>query len=144
MWPCLKFSRINFIFIFDSPKGAYGVPIQYERSFRWKLGQFRYLCHSNTLPGHVKITISRDNLFEDSFAQVGAIKSSLLLIFDVIVKRKPFFFAGKSLDRSCLWRLDVQDYEEHKYGKRKENKETIMDVCQTRSCSFFFFLSRIY
>ncbi|CAG5123602.1 unnamed protein product, partial [Candidula unifasciata] len=52
------------------PKGAYGVPIQYERSFRWKLGQFRYLCHSNALPGHVKITVARDNLFEDSFAQI--------------------------------------------------------------------------
>lgn len=52
------------------PKGAYGVPIQYERSFRWKLGQFRYLCQSNCLPGHVKITVSRDNLFEDSFAQI--------------------------------------------------------------------------
>ncbi|RUS88330.1 hypothetical protein EGW08_003901 [Elysia chlorotica] len=52
------------------PKGAFGVPIQYERSFRWKLGQFRYLCHSNSLPGHVKITVSRDNLFEDSFAQI--------------------------------------------------------------------------
>ncbi|XP_071091947.1 E3 ubiquitin-protein ligase Su(dx)-like [Haliotis cracherodii] len=52
------------------PKGAYGVPIQYERSFRWKLGQFRYLCHSNSLPGHVKITVSRDNMFEDSFAQI--------------------------------------------------------------------------
>lgn len=52
------------------PKGAYGVPIQYERSFRWKLGQFRYLCQSNALPGHVKVTVSRDNLFEDSFAQI--------------------------------------------------------------------------
>lgn len=52
------------------PKGAYGVPLQYERSFRWKLGQFRYLCTSNALPGHVKITVSRDNLFEDSFQQV--------------------------------------------------------------------------
>ncbi|KAL8612403.1 hypothetical protein ACOMHN_008388 [Nucella lapillus] len=52
------------------PKGAYGVPIQYERSFRWKLGQFRYLCHSNALPGHVKINVSRDNLFEDSFTQI--------------------------------------------------------------------------
>ena len=58
-----------------SPKGAYGVPIQYERSFRWKLGQFRYLCQSNALPGHVKITVSRENLFEDSFAQVCGIKS---------------------------------------------------------------------
>jgi atrophin-1 interacting protein 5 (WW domain-containing E3 ubiquitin protein ligase 1) len=52
------------------PKGAFGVPIQYERSFRWKLGQFRYLCQSNALPGHVKINITRDNLFEDSFQQV--------------------------------------------------------------------------
>lgn len=52
------------------PKGAFGVPIQYERSFRWKLGQFRYLCHSNALQGHVKITVSRDNLFEDSFTQI--------------------------------------------------------------------------
>lgn len=52
------------------PKGAFGVPIQYERSFRWKLGQFRYLCQSNALPGHVKVTVSRDNLFEDSFAQI--------------------------------------------------------------------------
>ncbi|GFO43496.1 nedd4-like e3 ubiquitin-protein ligase wwp1 [Plakobranchus ocellatus] len=52
------------------PKGAFGVPIQYERSFRWKLGQFRYLCNSNALPGHVKIQVSRDNLFEDSFAQI--------------------------------------------------------------------------
>ncbi|XP_052824602.1 NEDD4-like E3 ubiquitin-protein ligase WWP2 isoform X2 [Octopus bimaculoides] len=52
------------------PKGPFGVPIQYERSFRWKLGQFRYLCHSNALQGHVKITVSRDNLFEDSFTQI--------------------------------------------------------------------------
>ncbi|ELT92881.1 hypothetical protein CAPTEDRAFT_225074 [Capitella teleta] len=52
------------------PKGAYGVPIQYERSFRWKLGQFRYLCQSNALPGHVKLNVTRENLFEDSFQQV--------------------------------------------------------------------------
>ena len=61
----------SFIF---RPKGAYGVPIQYERSFRWKLGQFRYLCQSNALPGHVKVTVSRENLFEDSFAQVRDFK----------------------------------------------------------------------
>lgn len=30
------------------PKGQFGVPIQYERSFRWKLGQFRYLCTVST------------------------------------------------------------------------------------------------
>ncbi|XP_064640128.1 E3 ubiquitin-protein ligase Su(dx)-like [Lineus longissimus] len=52
------------------PKGAYGVPIQYERSFRWKLGQFRYLCQSNALPSHVKITVGRQTLFEDSFHQI--------------------------------------------------------------------------
>ncbi|KAK3589293.1 hypothetical protein CHS0354_026945 [Potamilus streckersoni] len=52
------------------PKGQFGVPVQYERSFRWKLGQFRYLCSSNSLPGHVKITISREGMFEDSFNQI--------------------------------------------------------------------------
>ena len=65
------FVLLPFTLAFCRPKGAYGVPIQYERSFRWKLGQFRYLCHSNALPGHVKINVSRDNLFEDSFAQVS-------------------------------------------------------------------------
>jgi atrophin-1 interacting protein 5 (WW domain-containing E3 ubiquitin protein ligase 1) len=52
------------------PKGSYGVPIQYERSFRWKLGQFRYLCQTNALPGHVKISVSRETLFEDSYTQI--------------------------------------------------------------------------
>jgi len=37
-------------------KGVYGVPRAYERSFRWKLSQFRYLCQSNALPSHIKIT----------------------------------------------------------------------------------------
>ena len=52
------------------PKGAYGVPVQYERSFRWKLSQFRYLCNSNALPSHIKLSVSRQTLFEDSFHQV--------------------------------------------------------------------------
>ncbi|XP_038068088.1 E3 ubiquitin-protein ligase Su(dx)-like [Patiria miniata] len=52
------------------PKGAYGVPVAYERSFRWKLGQFRYLCQINALPSHVKINVSRTTLFEDSFHQI--------------------------------------------------------------------------
>ena len=51
-------------------KGAYGVPVQYERSFRWKLSQFRYLCTSNALPSHIKISVSRATLFEDSFHQL--------------------------------------------------------------------------
>ena len=54
----------------DGPKGAYGVPAQYERSFRWKLSQFRYLCQSNALPSHIKLSVSRTSLFEDSFHQI--------------------------------------------------------------------------
>ncbi|XP_075213345.1 WW domain containing E3 ubiquitin protein ligase suppressor of deltex [Lycorma delicatula] len=52
------------------PKGVYGVPRAYERSFRWKLSQFRYLCQSNVLPSHIKITVSRQTLFEDSYHQI--------------------------------------------------------------------------
>ncbi len=48
-------------------KGQYGVPAAYERSFRWKLTQFRYLCHYNALPSHIKIQVARANIFEDSF-----------------------------------------------------------------------------
>lgn len=51
-------------------KGAYGVPVAYERNFKWKLTQFRYLCHCNALPSHIKITVSRQNIFEDSFSQI--------------------------------------------------------------------------
>ncbi|KAK7576036.1 hypothetical protein V9T40_012322 [Parthenolecanium corni] len=51
-------------------KGIYGVPKAYERSFRWKLSQFRFLCQSNQLPNHIKITISRQTLFEDSYHQI--------------------------------------------------------------------------
>lgn len=53
-----------------SLKGIYGVPKAYERSFRWKLSQFRFLCQSNQLPSHIKITISRQTLFEDSYHQI--------------------------------------------------------------------------
>ncbi|XP_039278616.1 E3 ubiquitin-protein ligase Su(dx) isoform X2 [Nilaparvata lugens] len=52
------------------PKGVYGVPRAYERSFRWKLSQFRYLCQSNVLPSHIKITVARQSLFEDSYHQI--------------------------------------------------------------------------
>ncbi|XP_069778105.1 NEDD4-like E3 ubiquitin-protein ligase WWP1 isoform X2 [Narcine bancroftii] len=54
--------------------GAKGPQIAYERSFRWKLAHFRYLCQSNALPSHVKITVSRQTLFEDSFQQIMALK----------------------------------------------------------------------
>jgi len=50
-------------------RGAQGA-VTYERSFRWKLGQLRYLCHSNSVSGHIKITVSRPTMFEDSYHQV--------------------------------------------------------------------------
>lgn len=53
-----------------SVKGIYGVPKAYERSFRWKLSQFRYLCQNNVLPSHIKINAGRQTLFEDSYHQV--------------------------------------------------------------------------
>ncbi|XP_073650347.1 NEDD4-like E3 ubiquitin-protein ligase WWP1 [Tursiops truncatus] len=60
-----------FLFFFRT-KG--GPQIAYERSFRWKLAHFRYLCQSNALPSHVKINVSRQTLFEDSFQQIMALK----------------------------------------------------------------------
>lgn len=57
------------------PKGAFGVPVAYERGFRYKLGQFRYLCQSAVLQGHVKINVSRNTLFEDSFHQIMRLQS---------------------------------------------------------------------
>uniref|UniRef100_A0A3Q2DZA9 E3 ubiquitin-protein ligase n=1 Tax=Cyprinodon variegatus TaxID=28743 RepID=A0A3Q2DZA9_CYPVA len=55
-------------------KHTKGPQIAYERSFRWKLAHFRYLCQSNALPSHVKINVSRQALFEDSFQQIMALK----------------------------------------------------------------------
>jgi len=55
--------------------GAYGVPMQYERSFRWKLSQFRYLCQSNALQSVMKISVCRTTLFEDSFHQLMRVKA---------------------------------------------------------------------
>ncbi|XP_050572631.1 NEDD4-like E3 ubiquitin-protein ligase WWP2, partial [Cygnus atratus] len=55
---------------FESGSKQGGSPGAYDRSFRWKYHQFRFLCHSNALPSHVKISVSRQTLFEDSFQQV--------------------------------------------------------------------------
>jgi atrophin-1 interacting protein 5 (WW domain-containing E3 ubiquitin protein ligase 1) len=62
-------------------RGAYGVPATYERSFRHKLTQFRYLCHFNALPSHIKINVSRNNIFEDSFHQIMRVVSVKRLLF---------------------------------------------------------------
>ncbi|XP_054435820.1 NEDD4-like E3 ubiquitin-protein ligase WWP1 [Pteronotus mesoamericanus] len=51
-----------------------GPQIAYERSFRWKLAHFRCLCRSNALPSHLRINVSRQTLFEDSFQQIMALK----------------------------------------------------------------------
>ncbi|XP_065178917.1 E3 ubiquitin-protein ligase Itchy-like isoform X1 [Sycon ciliatum] len=51
-----------------------GNPVRYQRSFRWKLAQFRNLCLANALPTHVKLSVSRSNLFEDSFNQIMRIQ----------------------------------------------------------------------
>ncbi|KAM5137847.1 NEDD4-like E3 ubiquitin-protein ligase WWP2 [Mantella aurantiaca] len=61
---------------FDSGVKPGGSPGAYDRSrsFRWKYHQFRFLCHSNTLPSHVKISVSRQTLFEDSFQQIMNMK----------------------------------------------------------------------
>ncbi|XP_074600611.1 E3 ubiquitin-protein ligase Su(dx)-like [Brevipalpus obovatus] len=50
--------------------GAGLTAIAYERCFRFKLHQFRYLCHINALPSHIKICVSRKNIFEESFHQI--------------------------------------------------------------------------
>uniref|UniRef100_A0A8C7SJE2 E3 ubiquitin-protein ligase n=1 Tax=Oncorhynchus mykiss TaxID=8022 RepID=A0A8C7SJE2_ONCMY len=57
---------------FESRTGS--SPGAYDRSFRWKYHQFRFLCHSNALPSHVKISVSRQTLFEDSFQQIMNVK----------------------------------------------------------------------
>lgn len=54
----------------NGARGDYGVPVQYERRFRWKLSQFRYLCQSNALPNHIKLSVHRVSLFDDSFHQL--------------------------------------------------------------------------
>ncbi|XP_041124016.1 NEDD4-like E3 ubiquitin-protein ligase WWP2 isoform X2 [Polyodon spathula] len=60
---------------FDSGSKQGGSPGVYDRSFRWKYHQFRFLCHSNALPSHVKISVSRQTLFEDSFQQIMNMKA---------------------------------------------------------------------
>ncbi|XP_043252279.1 E3 ubiquitin-protein ligase Su(dx) [Colletes gigas] len=68
------------------PKGIYRVPRAYERSFRWKLSQFRFLCQTNALPNHIKINVNRQTLFEDSYHQIMnaeafALRRRLYIIF---------------------------------------------------------------
>lgn len=75
-------------------KGVYGVPRAYERSFRWKLSQFRYLCQSNALPSHIKITVTRQTLFEDSYHQIMRLPAYELRrrLYIIFVSFALFFF----------------------------------------------------
>lgn len=51
-----------------SMPGAFSMSM--DKTFKFKIAQFRYLCLSNGVPNHVKITVSRANLFEDSFQEI--------------------------------------------------------------------------
>ncbi|KAI1726866.1 HECT-domain (ubiquitin-transferase) domain-containing protein [Ditylenchus destructor] len=52
------------------PFGCPGLPMAVDKTFKFKIAQFRYLCLSNGVPNHVKISVSRANLFEDSFQEI--------------------------------------------------------------------------
>ena len=52
------------------PFGMQGLQMSVDKTFKYKIAQFRYLCLSNGVPNHVKITVSRTNLFEDSFQEI--------------------------------------------------------------------------
>ncbi|KAJ3585994.1 hypothetical protein NHX12_012396 [Muraenolepis orangiensis] len=47
-----------------------GPQITYVRDFKAKVQYFRFMCQQQVLPQHIKITVSRKNLFEDSFQQI--------------------------------------------------------------------------
>lgn len=58
--------HINKRTTFEDPRGK----LTYERDFKWKISKFRYLCQTNTFQGHVKVQVSRANLFDDSYNQI--------------------------------------------------------------------------
>uniref|UniRef100_A0A8C6LMV1 E3 ubiquitin-protein ligase n=1 Tax=Nothobranchius furzeri TaxID=105023 RepID=A0A8C6LMV1_NOTFU len=47
-----------------------GPQITYVRDFKAKVQYFRFWCHQLSMPQHIKITVSRKTLFEDSFQQI--------------------------------------------------------------------------
>jgi len=62
----LFIDHINKRTTFEDPRGK----LTYERDFKWKISKFRYLCQTNTFQGHVKVQVSRTNLFDDSYNQI--------------------------------------------------------------------------
>ncbi|PAV70556.1 hypothetical protein WR25_10656 [Diploscapter pachys] len=71
-------NHVNRTSTYDDPRTGRPVgPIEmtgmerlFERTFRWKIAQFRRRCLSNSTPNFVKITVSRTNVFEDSFQEI--------------------------------------------------------------------------
>ncbi|XP_054700980.1 E3 ubiquitin-protein ligase Itchy homolog isoform X4 [Grus americana] len=49
---------------------ANGPQIAYVRDFKAKVHYFRFWCQQLVMPQHIKITVSRKTLFEDSFQQI--------------------------------------------------------------------------
>ncbi|XP_008319334.1 itchy E3 ubiquitin protein ligase a isoform X2 [Cynoglossus semilaevis] len=47
-----------------------GPQITYVRDFKAKVQYFRFWCQQMSMPQHIKITVSRKTLFEDSFQQI--------------------------------------------------------------------------
>uniref|UniRef100_A0A8C5A7P5 HECT-type E3 ubiquitin transferase n=1 Tax=Gadus morhua TaxID=8049 RepID=A0A8C5A7P5_GADMO len=47
-----------------------GPQITYVRDFKAKVQYFRFMCQQHSMPQHIKITVSRKTLFEDSFQQI--------------------------------------------------------------------------
>ncbi|PAV82427.1 hypothetical protein WR25_23377 isoform B [Diploscapter pachys] len=72
------FDHVNKTATYNDPRTGRPVgPIEmtgmerlFERTFRWKIAQFRRRCLSNSTPNFVKITVSRTNVFEDSFQEI--------------------------------------------------------------------------
>ncbi|MCJ8742042.1 hypothetical protein PDJAM_G00077630 [Pangasius djambal] len=50
-----------------------GPQITYVRDFKAKVQYFKFWCQQLALPQHIKITVSRKSLFEDSFQQIMSI-----------------------------------------------------------------------
>ncbi|XP_010582346.1 PREDICTED: E3 ubiquitin-protein ligase Itchy homolog isoform X2 [Haliaeetus leucocephalus] len=52
-----------------------GPQIAYVRDFKAKVHYFRFWCQQLAMPQHIKITVSRKTLFEDSFQQIMSFSS---------------------------------------------------------------------
>uniref|UniRef100_A0A4W4FIS0 E3 ubiquitin-protein ligase n=1 Tax=Electrophorus electricus TaxID=8005 RepID=A0A4W4FIS0_ELEEL len=53
-----------------------GPQITYVRDFKAKVQYFKFCCQQLAMPQHIKITVSRKTLFEDSFQQIMSFNAS--------------------------------------------------------------------